>query len=167
MTRQTRYSPEVRARAVRMVLKHRGEHAQHRGRYGTPRIHAALGAEGDTVSRGRIERLMRRHGLRGVAARRSCPVTTDSRHGLPVAPNLLGQEFDASRPNQVWLADITYVLTGEGWLYLAAALDLATRKVVEPRRSTDCRPSEDRIERAALDGSCAIICAPNWPPRPC
>jgi len=57
-------------------------------------------------------------------------VTTDSRHGLPVAPNLLEQRFVASAPNQVWLADITYVPTGEGWLYLAAVLDLATRKVV-------------------------------------
>lgn len=114
----------------RLLADVRRLHAQHRGRYGSPRIHAALRAEGDTVSRGRIERLMRRHGLRGVAARRFCPVTTDSRHGLPVAPDLLGQDFDASRPNQVWLSDITYIATEEGWLYLAAVLDLATRKVV-------------------------------------
>jgi transposase InsO family protein len=73
---------------------------------------------------------MRRHGIRAVAARRYRPGTTNSRHGLPVAPNLLEQRFMASAPNQVWLADITYVPTGEGWLYLAAVLDLATRKVV-------------------------------------
>ena len=91
---------------------------------------AALRGEDVTVSRGRVERLMRRHGLRGAAARRFRPVTTDGRHGLPIAPDLLGQDFDASRPNQVWLADITYIPTGEGWLYLAAVLDLATRKVV-------------------------------------
>lgn len=114
----------------RLLVDVRRLHAQHRGRYGSPRIHAALRAEGDTVSRGRIERLMRRHGLRGAAARRFRPVTTDSRHGLPVAPDLLGQDFDVCRPNQVWLADITYIPTGEGWLYLAAVLDLATRKVV-------------------------------------
>jgi len=105
-------------------------HAQHRGRYGSPRMHAALRAEGRGVSRGRIERLMRRHGIRAVTSRRFRPVTTDSHHGLPVAPNLLEQRFVASAPNQVWLADLTYVPTGEGWLYLAAVLDLATRKVV-------------------------------------
>ncbi len=105
-------------------------HVQHRGRYGSPRIHAALRAEGRGVSRGRIERLMRRHGIRAAAARRFRPVTTDSDHGLPVAPNLLEQRFVASAPNQVWLADLTYVPTDEGWLYLAAVLDLATRKVV-------------------------------------
>ena len=105
-------------------------HAQHRGRYGSPRMHAALRAEGRGVSRGRIERLMRQHGIRAAAARRFRPMTTDSHHGLPVAPNLLEQRFVASAPNQVWLADITYVPTGEGWLYLAMVLDLATRKVV-------------------------------------
>jgi len=104
--------------------------AQHRGRYGSPRMHAALRAEGRGVSRGRIERLMRRHGIRAAASRRFRPVTTDSHHGLPVAPNLIEQRFVASAPNQVWLADLTYVPTGEGWLYLAAVLDLATRKVV-------------------------------------
>src|SRR5829696_328652 len=104
--------------------------AQHRGRYGSPRMHAALRAEGRSVSRGRVERLMRRHGIRAAASRRFRPVTTDSRHGLPVAPNLLEQRFEASAPNQVWLADLTYGPTGEGWLYLAAVLDLATRKVV-------------------------------------
>ncbi len=105
-------------------------HERHRGRYGCPRIHAALRARGFVASRGRVERLMRRHGIRGVAARRFRPVTTDSRHALPVAPDLLGQAFEAPAPNRVWLADITYIPTGEGWLYLAAVLDLATRQVV-------------------------------------
>jgi putative transposase len=105
-------------------------HAQHRGRYGSPRIHAALRTEGGTASRGRVERLMRRHGIRGIAARRFRPVTTDSRHSLPVAPDLPEQDFQVPAPNRVWLADITYIATGEGWLYLAAVLDLATRKVV-------------------------------------
>src|SRR5215212_1501381 len=103
--------------------------AQHRGRYGSPRMHAALRAEGRSVSRGRVERLMRQHGIRAAASRRFRPVTTDSRHGLPIAPHLLEQRFSASAPNQVWLADITYVPTGESWIYLAAVLDLATRKV--------------------------------------
>lgn len=105
-------------------------HARHHGRYGSPRMHAALRAEGRGVGRGRVERLMRRHGIRAAAAQRYRPGTTDSRHGLPVAPNLLEQRFAASAPNQVWLADIADVPTGEGWLDLAAVLHLATRKVV-------------------------------------
>jgi putative transposase len=105
-------------------------HACHRGRYGAPRIHAALRAEGQAISCGRIERVMRRHGIRARAPRRYRVCTTDSKHSLPVAPNLLAQRFVADRPNRVWLADITYIPAGEGWLYLAVVLDLFTRKVV-------------------------------------
>jgi putative transposase len=105
-------------------------HAQHRGRYGAPRIHAELRAEGQSVSRKRIERVMRRHGIRAHAPRRYRVCTTDSKHSLPVAANLLDQNFTADRPDQIWLADITYIPTGEGWLYLAVILDLFTRKVV-------------------------------------
>ncbi|MCE3519138.1 DDE-type integrase/transposase/recombinase, partial [Escherichia coli] len=81
-------------------------------------------------SRGRVERLMRRHRMRALAGRGFRPCTTDSRHYLPVAPNLLAQCFVATAPNRIWLADITYIATGQGWLYLAAVLDLATRKIV-------------------------------------
>jgi transposase InsO family protein len=105
-------------------------HTGHHRRYGSPRIHAALRAEGRTASRGRVERLMRRHSIRALAGRRFRPCTTDSRHDLPIAPNLLKQQFSAALPNTVWLADITYLPTGEGWLYLAAVLNLATRKIV-------------------------------------
>lgn len=105
-------------------------HARHRERYGAPRIHAALRAEGQTVSRRRIERMMRHHGIRARVPRRYRVCTTDSKHSLPVAPNLLDQNFVADRPNQVWLADITYIPSAEGWLYLAVILDLFTRKVV-------------------------------------
>jgi putative transposase len=73
---------------------------------------------------------MRQHGIRARAPRRYRVGTTDSKHSLPVAQNLLDQNFVADRPDQVWLADITYIPTGEGWLYLAAILDLFTRKVV-------------------------------------
>lgn len=73
---------------------------------------------------------MRRHGIRALAGRRFKPCTTDSRHNLLIAPNLLKQDFSASVPNRTWLADITYIATGEGWLYLAAVLNLATRKIV-------------------------------------
>ena len=72
---------------------------------------------------------MRRHGIRALAGRRFRPCTTHSRHHLPVAPNLLKQKFVAAPPNRVWPADITFIATGEGWLYLTAVLDLATRKI--------------------------------------
>ncbi|WP_414899190.1 IS3 family transposase [Sphingomonas sp. Leaf10] len=104
--------------------------ARHQGRYGSPRMHAALRAEGWQCSRGRVERLMRRHRIRALAGRQFRPCTTDSRHYLLIAPNLLAQNFVATAPNTIWLADITYIATGEGWLYLAAVLDLATRKIV-------------------------------------
>ena len=105
-------------------------HAQHRERYGAPRIHAELRAEGHAVSRERVARVMRQHGVRARAPRRFRICTTDSKHSLPVAENLLDQNFVADRPDQVWLADITYIPTGEGWLYLAVILDLFTRKVI-------------------------------------
>jgi len=127
-----RIRPEsARARANRGLLADvRRLHGEHHGRYGSPRMHAALRTEGRTASRGRVARLMRRHGIRALAGRRFRPCTTDSRHHLPIAPNLLNQTFVAAAPNRVWLADITYITTGEGWLHLAAVLDLATRRIV-------------------------------------
>ncbi|MCG7363532.1 IS3 family transposase [Roseomonas sp. ACRSG] len=121
----------ARALANQQILADiRRLHASHHGRYGSPRLQVALRAEGRHVSRGRVERLMRSAGIRAIAGRRFRPMTTNSRHALPVAPNLLGRQFAVTHPNTVWLADITYLPTGEGWLYLAAVLDLATRKVV-------------------------------------
>jgi transposase InsO family protein len=124
--------PECRRKTANQGLLNdiRRLHAQHRGRYGAPRILAALRAEGRSVSRGRIERLMRRHGIRAMTHRRFRVATTDSNHGLPIAGNLLDQTFLARRPNEIWLADISYIPTDEGWLYLAIVLDLFTRKVV-------------------------------------
>ena len=82
-------------------------HDQHRKRYGAPRIHAALRAQGRTVSRGRVERLMRRHGIRAERPRAYRVCTTDSNHALPVAPNRLDRDFSPRAPNQVWVTDIT------------------------------------------------------------
>ena len=113
-----------------LLAEIRSLHLAHRGRYGVPRIHVALRDLGHTASRGRIERLMRHHGIRAITARRFRTGTTDSRHDWPIAPNRLNQNFAAERPNQVWLADTTYVPTSEGWLYLAVVLDLFTRKIV-------------------------------------
>ena len=113
-----------------LLVDIRRVHAQHRERYGAPRIHAELRAEGHAISRKRVARIMRQHGIQARAPRRYRVCTTDSKHSLPVAENLLDQNFGANRPDQVWLADITYIPTGEGWLYLAVILDLFTRKVV-------------------------------------
>jgi putative transposase len=107
-------------------LVHRNNH----GRYGSPRIHAELQAQGRGVSRGRIERLMRHHGIRAIMARPRRVRTTDSRHDLPIAPNLLKREFVAAAPNRIWLADITCIETDQGWLYLAAVMDLYSRRIV-------------------------------------
>jgi putative transposase len=98
--------------------------------YGSPRIHAQLRREGRRHGRRRIERLMREMRLSARQGRRRVPCTTNSRHDLPIAPNLLARTFRAERPDQVWLADISYLSTDEGWLYLAAIKDMATRQIV-------------------------------------
>jgi putative transposase len=105
-------------------------HRDNRGRYGSPRVHAELQAQGRGVSRGRIERLMRHHGIRAIMAQPRRVRTTDSRHDLPIAPNLLDRNFSAAAPNRIWLADITYIDTDQGWLYLAAVMDLYSRRIV-------------------------------------
>jgi putative transposase len=98
----------ARARGNRAVLVDaiRRVHADSRRRYGSPRVHAALRAEGSRAGRNRVARLMRRHGIRA-RCRRRFRTTTDGNHALPLAPNLLARQFTAAAPNQVWLADIT------------------------------------------------------------
>ena len=98
--------------------------------YGSPRIHAELRREGYRHSRRRIEQFVRDMGLQASRGRRRTPKTTNSRHNLPIAPNLLGRSFTAERPDAVWLADISYIPTREGFLYLAALKDMATRQIV-------------------------------------
>jgi putative transposase len=98
--------------------------------YGSPRIHAELRREGRRHSRRRIERLMREMGLSARQGRRPVPRTTNSRHDHPIAPNRLERNFTADRPNQAWLADISYIASDEGWLYLAAIKDMPTREIV-------------------------------------
>jgi putative transposase len=107
----------------------RAAHAASGKRYGSPRIHADLKAESQHVGRKRVARLMREEGLEGQRKRRF-RVTTDSRHSLPIAANRLNRDFSVSAPNKVWVTDITYIWTREGWLYLAAILDLFSRRVV-------------------------------------
>jgi len=98
-------------------------------RYGSPRVQKALAAEGLRVSRKRVVRLMRTHGLVARKKRRFA-VTTNSAHELPLAPNLLARRFEQPALNQAWASDITYLATAEGWLYLVAIIDLCSRLVV-------------------------------------
>ena len=104
-------------------------HAEVKGRYGSPRMTAELNARGHECSENTVARLMREHGIRAKAPRRFVR-TTDSRHGLPVAENVLDREFDPAEPNAAWAADITYIPTADGWLYLAVVEDLFSRMIV-------------------------------------
>ena len=122
--------PSERAREDEAIgAEIRAVHAKSRGRYGSPRVHAALRAKGRRVARKRVERLMREAGLRARRKRRFRR-TTDSAHSLPLAPNLLARDFTASAPNRAWVGDITYLWTAQGWLYLAVLIDLFSRRVV-------------------------------------
>jgi len=97
--------------------------------YGSPRITESLEDEGYTVSRPRVARLMRKHGI-AAACKKKFKVTTDSSHNYPVAPNLLKRNFEAEGPGKIWVSDITYIYTQKGWLYLTAVIDLYNRQVV-------------------------------------
>ncbi len=117
---------------------------------------------------------MRRYGIRALAGRRFRPCTTDSRHELPIAPNLLKHDFSAVGLNTVWLADITYLPTREGWLSLAAVLDLATRKIVGWSMRDHMRTEltlaallmAGQRQRPAVGLICHSDCGANTQPRP-
>src|SRR5690606_23167308 len=115
-------------------------HQELKGAYGSPRMLREIRERGFPASKARVERLMRANGIRARHKRRY-KATTDSKHALPVAPNLLARNFTPSAPNQAWAADLTYVWTTEGWLYLAVVLDLFNREVVgwsiKPRMTAD------------------------------
>ena len=117
----------------------RAFHQASRRTYGSPRIHKDLREHGLRCGENRVARLMRKHGVRAKQARKF-KATTDSKHDQPVAENLLGQDFRVSKPNTRWVADITYIATRAGWLYLAVVLDLFSRRVVGWSTS-------DRIDR--------------------
>lgn len=112
-----------------LLVEIRAIHAEFHARYGSPRVHAELASRGQDCCVNTVAKLMRDHGIRAKTARKfRC--TTDSDHDLPVAENLLSRQFNLDSPNEVWVADITYIPTGEGWLYLAAVEDLYSRGVV-------------------------------------
>jgi len=101
-----------------------------RGTYGSPRVHRDLLEAGERVDRKTVAKIMRQAGLFAASPRAFVPTTTDSGHELPVAPNRLDRDFKATGPNQKWCADITYVRTEQGWLYLACVMDLWSRMIV-------------------------------------
>jgi putative transposase len=125
---------------AQMLALIRAIHRELKGAYGSPRLVRELRGRGFPASKPRVERLMRENGIRARHKRRY-KATTDSKHGLPVAPNLLARDFAPGAPNQAWVADITYIWTDEGWLYLAMVLDLFNREIVgwsiKPRMTTD------------------------------
>jgi transposase InsO family protein len=105
-------------------------HLQSRKTYGSPRVRAKLRQQGQHHGRNRIGRLMRQQDLCGRQKARYRVVTTDSNHDQPIAPNLLAQAPKPTGPNQIWVADVTYIKTQSGWLFLAAVLDLYSRRIV-------------------------------------
>ena len=141
----TRRTSSARARGDAKLRVHIAAiHKRSRGIYGSPRVHAELRAAGTQVGRKRVARLMRDLSIRS-RSRRRFKATTDSKHAFPVAANVLDRQFTVDKPDKAWVADITYVWTDEGWLYVAAVLDLFSRRVVGFAMS-------DRIDRRlALD----------------
>ena len=123
--------PSARAQANRALsARINALHQHNRHCYGSPRITAALRQEGLRVGKNRVARLMRLSGIKARRKRPFRPRTTDSRHGEPIAPNRLKSTPNLIRPNQVWVSDITYIWTAAGWVYLAAIMDLCSRKIL-------------------------------------
>jgi putative transposase len=141
--------PSARQRAnERLLAAIRQLHQGPERCYGSPRLTPELKALGHTCSENRVARLMQRHGLRAQRPKRFVPRTTDSDHDQPIALNRLAEQAAPTGPNQVWVSDLTYVLTAQGWLYLALVMDLWSRKIVG-WAMTDHRRSE--LVLAALE----------------
>ena len=124
-----RPAPPRAADDCELLVEIKAAHKTGRGNYGSPRVHRELRAKGRRVGKKRVARLMRREGIVGRRKKRFRK-TTDSNHSHPIAPNVLERKFDVELPNTAWVTDVTYVWTHEGWLYLAAILDLFSRRVV-------------------------------------
>lgn len=145
--RARQHRPSKRAAAnAQLCAQIKRVHAENLEVYGSPRITSALHTEGASCGRHRVARLMRREGLRGRQRRRFRPRTTDSNHPHPIAPNRLTDRPAPTRPDEVWVTDITYVLTVEGWLYLAGVMDLFSRRVVGWATATTLE--SELVERA-------------------
>ncbi len=113
-----------------LLVHIRAIHAELRGAYGWPRMWRELRGRGVRVGKERVRLLMRQHGIQARGKRRFRVATTDSNHKLPVAPNVLDRNFTVDKPNTTWTGDATYIVTEEGWLYLAVVIDLFSRRIV-------------------------------------
>ncbi len=142
--------PKIDAEEVALVARVRAIAVATRSSYGSRRMAKALQAEGFAVGRVKARRLMKEAGVQVPRAKRRVPVTTNSRHGYEVAPNLLARHFDVDEPDQAWVGDITYVATAEGWLSVSTLLDLYSRKVVGWAMSSriDTTLVQDALEMA-------------------
>ena len=133
----------------RLLEKIKAAHVESRAVYGSPKIYRLLRREGEAVNHKRVARLMKAHGIKAKMVNKS-KRTTDSRHSLPVAENVLARDFTATRPDAVWTSDITYIRTDEGWLYLVVFLDLYSRLVVGWAVSESL--TAEFVEQAFLQG---------------
>lgn len=127
---QQRPESSASRRRADLTSRIRTVHQQTRQVYGSPRVHRELAAQGISCAQNSVAKLMRTAGIRSKMRKRFVVRTTDSRHGHPIAPNTLNREFQQPAPNVAWAADITFIPTGEGWLYLAAVIDLCSRRIV-------------------------------------
>ena len=141
-------SPKTERREA-LIVAIKEVHAEVKARYGSPRIHAELVARGQPCTVRAVARLMREHGV-VAKTRRKFRCTTDSNHGHPAAENVVNRDFEPTAANRTWTADITYVATDEGWLYLAAVEDLYSRRIVGWSMGSriDSRPVVDALEMA-------------------
>ena len=121
--------PDGRVSNAALLVHIRAIDAQVKGEYGWPRMWKELLGRDIRVGKERVQQTMKMHGIQA-RGKRKFVVTTDSKHTLPVVPNRLARDFTPKAPNHVWTSDITYIATGEGWLYLAAVIDLFSRQVV-------------------------------------
>lgn len=127
--RQLSMAPRRHLSDEALLVHIKAVHAQTHGGYGRPRILRELRNDGVRVGKQRLQTLMHKHGIRAKGKRRF-KVTTNSNHDLPIAPNLLNRQFAVDTPDKVWVGDITYIATDEGWLFLAVVIDLFSRQVV-------------------------------------
>ncbi|MFN2200072.1 MAG: IS3 family transposase [Caldilineaceae bacterium] len=156
--RQTQPPAQRAAERAALTTNVQRIYQRSRSTYGSPRIHAQLRREGIACSRQRIERLMRTMGLRSICKRRKRMRTTVADPVLPVVANLLDRHFNPPAPNEVWVADVTYIATLEGWLYWAVVIDPFSRKVIGSATST-------RFDRTLVCNALQQSLATRTPPR--
>jgi putative transposase len=151
LARQGKEPGRRQRRRTELVEKIWTVYEQSDGVYGSPRVHKELKAQGHAVCENTVAKLMKKQDIHSITRRRFRVCTTDSNHPHRVAPNLLERCFKRDLPNQAWCADITYIRTGEGWLYLAAVIDLCSRKIVGWAMADHTRASLclDALEMAA------------------